>query len=498
MTVNKTRTNLRSRLFSLHKISFFPQDKGMERAERILKSFVTPQGLVRRDFSVGKKTGAMIYHPDLTDSLIITQLLRALEECNQTPTSIRELASRFVVVAEIKTISRESEAIEGVLDGDTLLLVDGLEDYLLVSTRKYDKRAVTEPPTSNIMFGPREGFIEDLKTNLSLIARRLRTTDLAVKRFKVGRYSGTPIAVVYLDGIAAKKTVDRIVRRLKAIDVDGVLDTNAICARLEERPQSIFPQSSLSEKPDVVASKLLEGRVAVLVDGSPMVLTLPFLLIEDFQSSEDYYQRSAFATLLRIVRVIGALVAVFLPGLYVALQVYHFNVIPMRFLLTLMSSVNGIPFKPLSETMFVILLFELIREAGVRTPRAAGMAMSIVGALVLGDTAVKAGVISSPAVMIVALSSLALYIVPNQVGTMSVLRIVYTLLGGAGGLYLLMAGVLYTVMYLTSLDSYDTPYLAPFAPFVKDDFKDSVVRVSLLRMSKRPQAIPHGNDLRQK
>ena len=261
---------------------------------------------------------------------------------------------------------------------------------------------------------------------------------------------------------------------------------------------SIFPQSGVSEKPDVVCAKILEGRVAVIVDGSPMILTFPFLLIEDFQSGEDYYQRSSFATFLRFVRLLGVIAAVFLPGLYVALQVFHYNIIPMRFVLTLMSAVSGIPFKPLSETIFVIMLFELIREAGIRTPRAVGMAMSIVGALVLGETAVKAGIISSPAVMIVALSSLSLYTVPNQVGTMSILRIIFTLLGGVGGLYFILLGAVFITFYLTSLNAFDTPYLAPFAPLVTNDMKDSFARVSFPRMKNRPASIPNKNKRRQK
>ena len=326
----------------------------------------------------------------------------------------------------------------------------------------------------------------------------MRSPALAIEKIRVGRISSTTIAIVYLGNVADKKVVDKVRERLNAIDVDGAVDTNFIRAFIEDKPMSLFTQSSMSEKPDVVSSKLLEGRIAIVVDGSPMVLTVPFMLVEDFQSGDDYYQRSAFATFLRIIRSLGVITAVFLPGLYVALQIFHYNIIPMRFILTLMSSVNGIPFKPLSETMFVLFLFEIIREAGIRTPRAVGMAMSIVGALVLGDTAVKAGIISSPAVMIVALSSIALYTVPNQVGTMSILRVIFTLLGGVGGLYLLMCGALFTIAYLTSHDSYDTPYLAPIAPFVKDDVKDSFLKVSAIRMKNRPKALPGKNKRRQK
>ncbi len=470
----------------------------MKRADILLEKFTTPDLIVRRNFNALRFSGVLLYNPDITDSILIQQLLKSLENTEEKVRNIEELTLRFVVVAETKTVKSEEEALSGMLNGDTVIIMDGVDGFVIVNTRKYDKRAIAEPPTSNVMQGPREGFVEDVKTNLALIERRLRTPSLAIEKFIVGRRSGTSVVIAYLSDVASNTVVKKIRQRIENMDVDGVIDSNYVRSFIEERPMSIFSQSAVSEKPDVVCAKMLEGRVAVIVDGSPMVLTFPFLLVEDFQSGEDYYQRSAFATFLRLVRFLGVITAIFLPGLYVALQIFHYNIIPMRFVLTLMSSVNGIPFKPLSETVFVILLFELIREAGIRTPRAVGMAMSIVGALVLGETAVKAGIISSPAVMIVALSSLSLYTVPNQVGTMSILRIIFTLLGGAGGLYLIMCGAIFVAMYLTSIDSFSTPYLSPFAPINTEDMKDALVRVSIPRMENRPSSIPNVNRRRQK
>ncbi len=469
----------------------------MKRADILLEKFSTPDLIVKRNFRALKTEGVMLYNPDLSDALMIQQLLKAIERTEVKITSAEEFLSRVVVVAESEITKSADDALKAVLAGDTVIILDGIDGYFVANTRKYDKRAITEPPTSNIMQGPREGFVEDVKTNLALIERRLKTPNLAIEKLWVGRESGTCVAIVYLSDVASKSVVKKIMKRIEKIDIDGVIDSNYVRSFVEERPMSVFSQSGISEKPDVICAKMLEGRIAIVVDGSPMVLTFPFLLVEDFQSGEDYYQRSAFSTFLRIVRSLGVVAAIFLPGLYVALQIFHYNIIPMRFVLTLMSSVNGIPFKPLSETVFVILLFELIREAGIRTPRAVGMAMSIVGALVLGETAVKAGIISSPAVMIVALSSLSLYTVPNQVGTMSILRIIFTLLGGAGGLYLIMSGAAFVTMYLTSIDSFSTPYLSPFAPIDTDDVKDSLIRVSLPRMKKRPNALPGENKRRQ-
>ena len=469
----------------------------MERADELIKPFATPDLLVRRKIIIGSRNAELIYNPDLTNAELLTKLIEVFGNLSVRVKTAEELVERMVCVAECKTETDTEKAREGLMDGDGALIAEGLGEIIIVNIRKWDKRAVAEPPTSTVMRGPREGFIEDIKTNLSLIERRLRTPSLAIEKTKVGRQSNTTVAIVYLASVASPETVSEVRARLGKIDIDALIDSHYVQPLLEDKPFSIFHQTGVTEKPDIVTSKLLEGRVAILVDGSPMAITVPFMLVEDYHSSEDYYERSSLATFLRIVRLVSVFFAILLPGLYVALEQYHYSVIPFRFLITVMTAVNGIPLSPLSEIIFVIMLFEIIREASVRMPRAVGMAMSIVGALVLGDTAVKAGIISSPAVMITALSSIALYTAPNQEGTLTLLRIAFTLLGGFGGMYMLILGSLYMLVYLCSLQSFGVPYTAPFAPFIPSDMKDSVYRASLLRMSKRPVAIKNVNATRQ-
>lgn len=468
----------------------------MERAKKLLEKFATPDLLVSRAFNTGGKAGNIIYNPDLTDSVLAVELMRALESVKRAPKTAEELVEKIICVAESQVESDEQKLIDGVLSGDAALYVEGC-DGITVNMRKYATRAVAEPPTATVMRGPREGFIEDLKTNLSLLERRLKSPNFAVERIKIGRVSNTNVAIVYLSNIADLSLVLSVKQRLESADIDAIIDSHHIQPLLEERPNSFFHQTGISEKPDVIEGKLLEGRVAVIVDGSPMVVTVPFLFIEDYQSGEDYYERASLATFLRVLRIISLFFAILLPGLYVALQEFHYSIIPLRFLITVMTSVNGIPLTPIAELLFVILLFEIIREASVRMPRAVGMAMSIVGALVLGDTAVKAGIISSPAVMITALSSIALYVAPNQEGTMTLLRFVFTLLGGLGGLYMLMLGSLYLVLYLATLNGYGVPYLAPLMPLIPSDLKDALYRTSILRMDKRPVSLGQKNKTRQ-
>lgn len=470
----------------------------MNRADDLLKDFATPEIMTRRDFYIGKKVGSIIFHPDLTDSEIIREVIRAAERCSEKDLTMKNLCDKIVYASEVTVMNVKSKVIDRLLSGDCIMLLDKIDGYLVINARKWDKRAVSEPPTETVMRGPREGFIEDLKTNLSLLERKLKSPALAIEKLQIGRVSSTNVALIYVSTIADSSIVDKIRRKLNSIDIDAIVDSHYIQQFLEEHPQSIFNQTGVTEKPDIVAAKLLEGRVAIVVDGSPMVLTLPFILVEDFHSGEDYYDRSSFSSFLRVLRYIAIIVAVILPGFYVSMQIYHYNVIPIRFLITLMNAVKGIPLPPLAEIIFVLMLFEIIREASVRMPRAVGMAMSIVGALVLGDTAVKAGMISSPAVMITALSSIALYTVPNQVGTNGLLRLIFTLVGGLGGLYGIIIGAIFLIHYLASLDSYSTPYLAPFAPTVKPDLKDALLKSPLVKLNKRPISIPNINKTRQK
>ncbi len=440
----------------------------------------------------------MLYHPDLTDSATLRAVVFALSsEENSELGTLEEFMRYALFECETEISDDVQSCLTDLLSGDMLLCISGDQRYLVINARQYTTRGIMEPPTETVMRGPREGFIEDLKTNLSLLERRLKTPDLAIERLEVGRKTKTNVALCYISSVAEPKVVSKIKKRLQKIDIDGITDSHYLVPYIEENPMSMFTQVGISEKPDIVAAKILEGRVALIVDGSPMVVTVPFLMIEDFQSAEDYYQRSTFATFLRFIRYGSLLLATLLPALYVALQNFHYTLIPVRFMITLMSAIKGIPFSPLSETLFVLLLFEIIREASVRMPRAVGMAMSIVGALVLGETAVNAGIISSPAVMVTALSSIALFTVPNLIGTSSVLRLAYTVIGGLCGLFGLILAVLFTMHYICAMNAYDTPYLAPFSPLIYSDFKDSIERAPLKELKKRPDSIPNINSTRQ-
>lgn len=452
---------------------------------------------VRTDFYSCGKHGCILGTTDLSDHIAITECIKSLREADVPVLDYDSLQTCVLTNFERTFVDDDNEAEQYLLAGDALIYLDGESGCVRIAVRKYEMRSVTEPPTEGIVKGPREGFVESIKTNLSLLERKLRTPDLCIERLKVGRRTMTDVAVVSLRGIADPAVAEEIKRKLSGIDIDGVIDSQYLQTYLEPRPYSVFNQSGSCEKPDIVAAKLLEGRVAIFCDGTPIVITLPFVFFEDVQSSEDYYERSTYASLIRITRIISLVIGLLLPGIFVALEIFHFSVLPLQLLLTVINATKGVPFPPLAEILFVMFLFEIIREAGVRMPQAMGLAMSIVGALVLGETAVKAGMIGSPAVMIVALSSICTYTVPNAAGSSTVLRLIFTVAGGLLGLYGILVGVMGALIYVLSLDSYGSPYLSPFAPHITSDEQDGLLKSPVCNTFRRPQSIPNVNGTRQ-
>lgn len=432
------------------------------------------------------------------DKEVIARLMNAESPQLDGEKTYATFASENVVtIGQSEVVEKLEQAQEKMLNGFCAIYFEGEKDILLVDVKNFQSRSIEEPPTSAVLKGPREGFNENIATNIMLIRKRLKNKDLVIKQMSVGKYSQTQVAIVYIDGVASPEVVEKVQDNINKIDIDGIIDSFYIQKALEERAYSLFQQVGSTEKPDVAMAKVLEGRVAIVVDGSPMILTVPFILIENLQSSNDYYfARSSRVTFLRFLRIFGMLVAIYLPGLYVALQVYHYKVVPLKFLVTITNSTLGIPFTPLIEILFIILLFEGLTEASLRMPSYLGLALSIVGALILGDTAVSAGLVSPPAVMIVALTGVLLFTIPDQEAQLSVLRLVFTFIGGLLGFYGIIAGSVFLIGYLSNIDSYGAPYLAPYAPNIKADKKDAFRRGDLRGMRTRPKSIPHENDTR--
>lgn len=400
------------------------------------------------------------------------------------------LMQQILTISGQKKLQTINECEKQILEGNAIMLIDGETSAIMCAVNSSEERSVQEPPTSAVIFGPREGFVESIKTNTVLIRKRLPTKSLKIEQMHIGVYTKTKVNIIYLSDIADSKVVRRIKDKISEIKIDGVIDSHYLVNYLEENKNTMFKQVGKAEKPDVVVAKMLEGRVAIVVDGSPIVLTVPFMLLEDLQNSDDYYQGSFRISFIRTIRLFGVLISMILPGLYVAMQLYHYRIVPLKFLVTLMNSIQGLPFPPFIEMLFVIVLFEILYEASLRMPKYLGIALGIVGALVLGDTAVKAGLISPPAVMIVALSGISFYTIPDQAPQLSLFRIIFTIIGGTLGLFGLVCASMMLVIYLACFNSFGVPYLAPYAPHIKQDLADGVFKKDVIARDTRPMSIP--------
>ena len=425
-----------------------------------------------------------------------SNIFEALKKAQQV-FSEDDILSSVNVVGATKQENKK-QIFNELLSGFVLLYFEDSTKCVSCPCQGYEKRAVTEPPTSAVLKGPREGFVEDISTNLSLIRRKLKTPDLKIEEIKVGKYTQSKVCLVYISTIAEKSVVEKIKQKLKGIEIDGVIDSYYLQANLEQKHSLLFKQVGNTEKPEVATSKLLEGRVVIFSDGSPLAITLPFTLLEDFQSSDDYYNHPMHSSFVRLLRLWGYIISITLPGIYVALQSFHFALLPIDFLISIQSSIQDLSFPPLIEILVVLFLFEILNEASIRMPKYLGMALSIVGALVLGDTAVQAGIISPPSVIMVAISGITLYMVPDQTATASILRLFFTVIGGVAGFYGMLLGLISLTSYLMTFDSYGTPYFAPYAPSIKRDKKDGFLMSPLTKMLTRPKSIPNINPTRQK
>ena len=450
-----------------------------------IKEFLTSSDVAFTSVEVGKAKGLLIFIKDVVDKNTIGDLvLRPAEKFKGKPTKSNLLT--IFLSPELKTVSDFDTALEEVLSGNAVLMVNGIDIAVSFEVKKFNDRAVTEPPTSVAIKGPREGFVESITVNVSLIRRRIKSTALQFEQLSVGKHSKTTVALCYMKGFADKKLVNKLKRRIEAIDIDAIIDSSYVSKFVSEHKKSLFKQIGNTEKPDVLVSRIIEGRVAIIVDGSPIVLTVPYLLIEDFQSPGDYYASPYSATTARIIRILSVTLSVLLPAVFVAAELFHLQLIPLSFLLTIVNSIQGIPLSPSYEMFFTLMIFEILNEASVRMPKYVGMVVSIVGGLVLGETAVNAGIISPPALMIIALSGICLYTVPELEQIFSFLRFLMLIIAGSLGGYGIIVAFAILLTYLVSFESYGAPLLAPFSPLVKNDLKDGFYRSFLKEKSSLP------------
>ncbi|MDP4107639.1 MAG: spore germination protein [Bacillota bacterium] len=468
--------------------------------EQVLKQvFQNCSDIVIRPVMVHKKTKfLLIYIDGLVDTKIIQQVFLKPMMVEYMADGFENLGStgefiqdELIPFAQVKVVSNVREVINGVLKANVAVLSDGKPQALVADLKGFEKRSIEEPSAEISVRGPRDGFTETLRVNTGLLRRRIRSPRLKMEPYTIGDLSLTDIAITYIEGIAPNSILEEVRKRVQRIQIDGVLESAFIEEFIEDEPFSPFPQVQNTERPDVVCASLLEGKVAILVDNTPFVLIVPMTFWAGVQAAEDYYERSLYTTFIRWIRFILINISLVLPSLYVAITTYHPQLIPTTLLVSVAAAREGVPFPALVEALMMEFLFEGLREAGVRLPKPIGSAVSIVGALVIGQAAVQAGIISAPMVIIVATTGIASFSFPRyNMGTAyRMLRFPMLLLAGTVGLFGIACGTLAIIIHLSNMRSFGIPYLSPVSPQIPGGMGDALIRVPRWNMTLLPSLI---------
>ncbi|MCM3782485.1 spore germination protein [Neobacillus mesonae] len=436
----------------------------------------------------------------LVERQVLSVLMTMNHSMNAEQFMNRVYIEKQLPVLQQKRLKDLNIALQDVLRGSVILLVDGEADVLSIQTSLFEKRSVPEAPNEAVVRGPREAFIEDINTNLTLLRRKLMTPTLKIEIISVGKVTQTNVAIVFLEGICSPDLVKEMKRRLSYVDIDSVLGSSYVEELIEDNPYSPFPQLHYTERPDVVAGALLEGRIGLIIDGTPISLLAPVNIFMLMQSAEDYYQRYVSASWIRMIRYLFSFISLLLPSVYVAITTFHPEMIPENLLITIASAREIVPFPALVEALMMELSFEALREATVRIPKAIGQSVSVIGALIIGTAAVQAGIVSAAMVIIVSMTGIASFIIPHfDLGlALRLLRFPIMILAGLFGMFGIACGIILIYLHLTELHSFGYPYLEPLAPLKTSDLiKDTVVRAPWWKMHSRP-SFAKSNKMRER
>ncbi|GLX67016.1 spore germination protein [Paenibacillus glycanilyticus] len=403
----------------------------------------------------------------------------------------RAYGSRIFTTMSLQYPATLREVMDHILNGYMVICWDGLHEAIAVPVQGGEQRAVSEPTTQTVVKGPKDSFTESIVTNMSLVRRRIKSEHLRFESMTLGVDTRTSIELLYIEGITNIRIVNEVRERLGRIQTSSILDSGSIEEFITDSNLTPFPLLLSTERPDSIAGGLLEGRTAILVDGTPFALLAPVSIHDFFQTPEDYYLHFYIATFIRWIRYVAFLIALLLPALFVSVMTYHHELIPTNLLINLMAQREGVPFPTVVEAFLMELTFEVLREAGIRMPRAIGQTVSIVGALVIGQAAVEAGIVSNAMVIIVSLTGICNYVSPSYsfASSARLLRFLLIILASVLGLYGTLLGVVIIVAHLTGLRSIGVPYLSSTAPWIMEDQDDVFIRLPMFLNRKRPRLL---------
>jgi len=458
--------------------------------------------IIFREFRLGLNgvSCAIIYVDGLTDRTLINDHIlkpmmyqvaniEANAKVELDSTKMLEIIKSYAFpLGDIKETETLDEAFLFLMSGEIVVIIDKVQKFLVGSARGWRDRGIQEPQSEMVVRGPRDGFTETLRTNTALIRRRCRDPNLVIKTIRLGRRGKTDASYMYIKGVVAQQLVEEVERRLETIDVDIFLDSGQIEQIIQDNYLTLFPQIQITERPDKTIANLLEGRVALMLDNSPFALIVPATFYQFFQSPEDYYERWMLGSFARLLRLIGSLLASMTPAIYIAMVSFHPGYIPTNLVLSIAATRATVPFPAFVEAILMEITFELLREAGARLPRAIGQTISIVGGLIIGDAAVRAGITSPIMIIIVAITAIASFIIPSYNAAVAVrmVRFPFMLTAAAFGIYGVILFFIVICIHLVSLKSFGVDFLAPHAPLIYQDMKDFIIRLPQQMMMKRP------------
>ncbi|MEK3879600.1 spore germination protein [Paenibacillus sp. FSL M7-0420] len=452
----------------------------------------TSTDIIYRFITLGPSSVVVVYIEGMADP---QALMEAIQEDEgrfnafsepQPERCLELLQERTISLGKVGGITNYTEVETELLAGNSVIYIDGSTKALSAGTEALKQRSVEDAVSQSVVRGPREGFTESLRENTALIRRRIQNPKLRIEQRKLGEQTQTNVAVMYIEGNADPEVLQELRRRLDAAKLDSVLESNYVEEMIQDQRYSPFPTVYNTERPDTTASALLEGRIAILVEGTPFVLVVPALLVQFFQSSEDYYQRSDFASLVRMLRFFCFAIALLTPSFYIAITTFHQEMIPTTLLISLIGQREGIPFPAFLEAFIMEITFEILREAGIRLPKSIGQSVSIVGTLVIGQAAVDAGLVSAAMVIVVSITAIANFALPAfNVGiSVRMLRFVLMVIAASFGLFGIIIALIILGLHLCSLESMGIPYMTSFAPIRWQSQKDTFIRLSRRTMKK--------------
>lgn len=471
----------------------------------IRKQLVYHSDVTIREFSIGQSgiPAAIIFVNCLTDRELIDQhILRALMSLRNHEVIITKsfLINQVLSVSQIAEVDTVEGLIPKVLTGFTALLIDGMSEAILIATLNSKSRSIEEPISEALVRGPRAGFNESLSDNTALLRRHGENDSMAFMSMQVGSRAKKELIIAYIKDVAAPELVEEVRRRINKIDIDNLPESGYVEQLIEDDYLSPFPQVQSTERPDRVIGALMEGRVAILLDGTPFALIAPVTFSMLLQSPEDYYERWMVGSLLRILRFFAALVALLAPALYISFISFHPGLIPTKLAISIVGARVGVPFSSLVEALIMEIAIEILREAGLRLPKPIGPAMGIVGGLIIGEAAVQAGIVSPILVIVVAVTAISSFAIPqyNAGIALRMLRFLAMFCAAAFGMYGVVLFFLLLCAHIVKLKSFGVPYASPAVPYRVSDWKDFIIRMPTFMMKKRPEMMDTKNGMRQK